>query len=43
MEAAGARVIPIDFTMEKHHLEKILSQINGIYIPGDSPDLVSGY
>ena len=26
MEAAGARVIPIDFTMEKHHLEKILSQ-----------------
>jgi hypothetical protein len=42
LETAGARVIPIDFTMEKHHLEKMLSQINGIYIPGDSPDLVTG-
>jgi gamma-glutamyl hydrolase len=35
LEAAGARVIPIDFTLEDEKLKEILQYINGVYIPGD--------
>lgn len=36
LQAAGARVVPIDFTLNKKALEKELASINGVYIPGDS-------
>lgn len=36
LEQAGIRVIPIDYHMEKDELLDLLSQINGIYLPGDS-------
>jgi len=35
LEAAGARVIPINYRLRKTALVKILDQINGVYIPGD--------
>lgn len=35
LEAAGARVIPIDMEMKDEKLEELLKQINGVYIPGD--------
>jgi hypothetical protein len=41
LESAGARVIPIDFSRDEDELGAILSQINGLYIPGDSKTLVS--
>ena len=42
MEAAGARVVPIDFTRDIQELEYMLSSINGLYIPGDSKSLIQG-
>lgn len=41
LESAGARVVPIDHTMNDEDLEKMLSQLNGLYIPGDSKTLVT--
>ena len=40
LESAGARVIPIDFTLPKHELFKKLEQINGLYIAGETLDLI---
>jgi len=40
LEAAGARVMPIDYTRPTEELNYMLSQINGLYIPGDSKSLV---
>jgi gamma-glutamyl-gamma-aminobutyrate hydrolase PuuD len=40
LEAAGARIIPINYRMREAKLDKILSQINGIYIPGDSKNVL---
>ena len=42
LEAAGARVVPIDFTRDIQELEYMLSSINGLYIPGDSKSLIQG-
>jgi gamma-glutamyl hydrolase len=42
LEAAGARVIPIDYTRDIHELKYLLESINGLYIPGDSKSLVQG-
>lgn len=41
LESAGARVIPIDYTLDEDKIKEILNQINGLYIPGDSPSLVT--
>jgi len=41
LEAAGARVVPVDFTLDKNELPEVLSQLNGLYIPGDSARLVT--
>jgi len=36
LESAGARVVPIDYTLTVEELRKKLREINGLYIPGDS-------
>lgn len=36
LQAAGARVVPIDYTLNEKALKKELSSINGVYIPGDT-------
>lgn len=36
LEAAGARVVPINYRLRKYSLLKMLKQVNGIYIPGDT-------
>ena len=36
LQAAGARVVPIDYTLDQRSLIKELNSINGIYIPGDT-------
>ena len=36
LEQAGNRVIPIDYNLQEDELEELLSQINGLYLPGDS-------
>lgn len=36
LEAAGARVIPLNYRLRQHNLYKLLSQVNGVYIPGDN-------
>ena len=41
LESAGARVIPIDFNMKEDEMNRLLGQINGLYIPGDSESLVT--
>lgn len=41
LEQAGARVVPIDYTLPEEAVNKQLSQINGLYIPGDSKSLIS--
>ena len=35
LQAAGARIVPIDYRMETRALSKLLEQLNGFYIPGD--------
>jgi len=36
LQAAGARVVPIDYTMDSAKLQRELAQISGVYIPGDT-------
>lgn len=36
--AGGARVVPIDYHLSEEELFKELSQVNGLYIPGDARD-----
>ena len=36
LQAGGARVVPIDYQMSTRQLSKLLSQLNGVYIPGDT-------
>ena len=36
LEAAGARVVPINYRLSLNALYDMLKSINGIYIPGDS-------
>lgn len=36
LEAAGARIVPVSFRLRDSSLKKLLAQLNGIYIPGDS-------
>ena len=41
LEAAGARPVPVDFTLEEEELEALLEQLNGLYIPGDAASLIT--
>ena len=36
LQAGGARVVPIDYTMEERALKQELASLNGVYIPGDT-------
>lgn len=36
LQAAGARVVPIDFRMDVAMLNRELESISGVYIPGDT-------
>lgn len=36
LEAAGARVVPVSYRLGKDKLFKTISQLNGLYIPGDT-------
>ena len=36
LQAAGARVVHLDYRMSQKELNKELSQLNGVYIPGDT-------
>ena len=36
LQAGGARIVPVDYTQTQRQLEKELSNLNGIYIPGDT-------
>ena len=38
LQAGGARVIPLDYRLEWDQMKKLLAQINGVYIPGDTKD-----
>ena len=40
LESAGARVVPIDYSLSAEDFKKRLREINGLYIPGDSSTLV---
>ena len=41
LESAGARVIPFDYDIEPKQLEKLMHQVNGIYIPGEHLSLMA--
>ena len=41
LEAAGARVVPIDYRVTEEELKRLLENLNGVYIPGDQRILVS--
>ena len=36
LESGGARVVPVQYDLPRNDLHRILAQINGIYIPGES-------
>lgn len=36
LQAAGARVVPIDYRMDSAMLTRELASISGVYIPGDT-------
>ena len=36
LQAAGARVVPIDYRIDVASLNRELAQISGVYIPGDT-------
>ncbi len=40
LQSGGARIVPISYKLDKNGFNNILSQINGIYIPGDHPDIL---
>lgn len=41
LESAGARVVPIDYTLDIDLIKSKLESINGLYIPGDCSSLVT--
>ena len=40
LESGGARVVPISCDLPFNKIEELLSQINGIYIPGETESLL---
>lgn len=43
LEQAGVRVVPISFRSSADELASLLNQVNGVYMPGDSPASVTDY
>ena len=41
LEAAGARVVPVNYRLRDLQLNKLLTSINGIYIPGDAYHIIN--
>jgi hypothetical protein len=37
LQQGGARIVPISYRLTENQLNSILSQVNGVYIPGDTP------
>jgi hypothetical protein len=37
LQQGGARVVPISYRLNADQLNRILTQVNGVYIPGDTP------
>ena len=37
LQQGGARVVPISYRLNADQLNRILNQVNGVYIPGDTP------
>lgn len=37
LQQGGARIVPISYRLNADQLNRILTQVNGIYIPGDTP------
>ncbi len=40
LESAGARVVPVGYDMTKEQLYELLSDLNGLYIPGENQESV---
>lgn len=40
LQAAGARIVPVSYKLDADGFNSILGQLNGIYIPGDHPDIL---
>jgi hypothetical protein len=41
LEQGGARIVPVSYKLDANQLNNLLSQLNGIYIPGDTADVLS--
>ena len=41
LESAGARVVPVNYRLKPSQLQKVLSQLNGLYIPGDDSNILA--
>ena len=40
LETGGARVVPIDWRLNAQRMNKALDNLNGVYIPGDSSEVI---
>ena len=40
LQAGGARIVPLCYRLDANSLNSILSQVNGVYIPGDSQGIL---
>jgi len=43
LQAGGARVVPIDYRLSDKELMDLLTNLNGLYIPGDTKDCFDDY
>ncbi|TNV85189.1 hypothetical protein FGO68_gene9085 [Halteria grandinella] len=41
LEQGGARIVPVSYKLDANQLNSLLSQLNGVYIPGDSADVLT--
>ena len=40
LEQGGARIVPVSYRLNENQISNLLSQLNGIYIPGDSQSIL---
>lgn len=40
LQSSGARIVPVSYKLDQNGFNNILSQLNGIYLPGDHPDIL---
>ena len=40
LQAAGARIVPLSYKLDLNGFNTVLGQVNGVYIPGDSADIL---